>query len=144
MQETETDEVSAASSESAVDSTESSDNSDTATVDPSTSEVEEEPEEAYLERLSTAIRSGWTRPNRPGNVPPRSARVVVFFGPRGVMQRWQFRRRSSHDLFNRVLEEYLNDLVDAPRQFPLPRSGTDLFERVMEDGALVEFADPDA
>ena len=134
----------AASSESTVDSTESSDSSETATVDSNPSDAEEEPEEAYIERLSTAIRSGWTRPTRPGNVPPRSARVVVFFGPRGVLQRWQFRRRSSHDLFNRVLEEYLDGLVGAPRQFPLPRRDTALFHRVMEDGAIVEFADLDA
>lgn len=144
MQETETEEVQVESGGSTTDSTATTDEIETETTDSeATSAIEEEPEEDYLDRLSTAVRSGWTRPNRPGNVSPRSARVVVFFGPRGVLQRWQFRRRSSHELYNRVLEEYLNDLVGSPRQFPLPRRGTALFEQVMSQGAIVEFADPD-
>ncbi len=142
MQETETAEVSA---ESAGGQTTATTQADTSTSDSAatTQQADEqsESEADYNERLSAAVVSSWSPPNRPGNVGPRSARVTIFLGPRGVVNRWEFRRRATHELFNRTVEEYLTSLSTTSRQFPLPRRGTPLFDRVLRDGVVVQFTD---
>lgn len=140
MQETETAEVSVESTGSqatATTETETASQDTTETAQQSDAESEQD----YNERLSAAVISTWNSPNRPGNVGPRSARVTIFLGPRGVITRWEFRRRATHDLFNRTVEEHLTHLSTSPRQFPLPRRGTPLYDRVLRDGVVVDFAD---
>lgn len=100
-------------------------------------------EDGYLERLQTAVLADWAPPGRDSRTAARIAVVTVWLGPRGRLVRWDWRRRSPNTRFNRNVAEYLDGLVESPRQFPLPPAGRPLRRAVLEDGARVEFAESD-
>lgn len=94
--------------------------------------------------IEAEIDGLWDPPNRPNNVAARDAVVTLYFNRSGRVTRWEFHRRSGHMLFNDNITEFLDLLIETPRQFDLPAEGTSGFDAIMHNGVRVRFADDDA